>query len=113
MRFAFALSLLTLPLTADVTLPAIFGNGMVVQRDAPLRVWGTADANEAITVSFNGKKATAKASPAGTWLAELPAPKLDNKSHKLSVKGNNEITITDVLRTSRGDIGISISLKEW
>ena len=35
MRFAFALFLLTLPLTADVTLPAIFGNGMVVQRDAP------------------------------------------------------------------------------
>lgn len=112
MRFAFALFLLTLPLTADVTLPAIFGNGMVVQRDAPLRVWGTADANEAITVSFNGKKATAKAAPDGTWLAELPAPKLDNKSHKLSVKGNNELTLTDVLI---GDvwIGSGQSNMEW
>ena len=112
MKSVLAFSLLSLPLAADVKLPAIFGNDMVVQRDAPLRVWGNADANEAVTVSFNGKKASTKTASSGLWSVELPAPKLDDKSHELVVKGNNEIKLTDILI---GDvwIGSGQSNMEW
>jgi sialate O-acetylesterase len=40
---------------ADVRLPKIFGSNMVLQRDRELKVWGWADANEKVTVSFNGR----------------------------------------------------------
>ncbi|MGC6566907.1 MAG: sialate O-acetylesterase, partial [Akkermansiaceae bacterium] len=112
MKILIGLSLLTLPLSADVSLPAIFGNGMVVQRDAPIRVWGTADPNEAVSITFNRMKASGTANAEGNWLLEIPAQKADGKSHQLEVKGKNTITLTDVLI---GDlwIGSGQSNMEW
>ncbi|WP_316812320.1 hypothetical protein [Pedobacter heparinus] len=43
-------------LLANVRMPKPFGNGMVLQRNKPITVWGWADANEKLTVSFAGKK---------------------------------------------------------
>ena len=40
------------PCSADVRLPHIFGNQMVLQRDLPVRFWGTADPGEKVTVSI-------------------------------------------------------------
>ena len=37
---------------ADVTLPHILGNNMVLQSDAPIKIWGMADPGENVTVSF-------------------------------------------------------------
>ena len=46
---------------ADVKLPAIFGDHMVLQRDVPLPVWGWADPDEKVTVTLDdqSKEATA------------------------------------------------------
>ena len=43
----------SLPALADVTLPAVFSDHMVLQRDTPQHVWGTAEAGEKIKVSFD------------------------------------------------------------
>ena len=40
---------------ADVKLPALVGSGMVLQRDTPVKIWGWADENEAVSVAFDGK----------------------------------------------------------
>jgi sialate O-acetylesterase len=40
---------------ADVTLPNIFSDHMVLQRDQKNKVWGKADAGEAVTVSIAGQ----------------------------------------------------------
>ena len=75
---AVALSL-GFPLTAaraDVALPALFSDNMVLQRNAPVPVLGTADPGERVTVSVAGKSATATAGPDGHWrvtLCDLPA----------------------------------------
>ena len=44
---------------ADVKLPAIFADHMVLQRDAPVSIWGMADPGETVTVSFAGTNRTA------------------------------------------------------
>ena len=52
---------------ANVNLPAVISDRMVLQRDAPVRIWGRADAGEAVTVSFRGQKSSATADSAGKW----------------------------------------------
>lgn len=66
----------TLAAGAKVTLPHILSTGMVVQRDAPLTLWGTADPGETFTVKVaKGKKVEVTADSAGNWHVELPALK--------------------------------------
>lgn len=64
-----------LSVNAKVKLPAIFSDGMVVQRDRPVTVWGTADAGEKINISFNKKNYSVFASDNGKWRIELPSMK--------------------------------------
>lgn len=59
-----------------VKLPAVLGDGAVVQREMPIPVWGTADPGETFTVKLGkGKGVTATTAPDGTWAVELPAMK--------------------------------------
>jgi sialate O-acetylesterase len=80
---------------ADVALPALFGSHMVVQRDRPVRVWGTAEAGESVTVELAGARAAATADAAGRFeatLAALPA----GGPHTLVVAGKNRLQLDDV-----------------
>lgn len=60
-----------LNLQAAVTLPKIFTDNMVLQRDRPLKIWGWADKRESVTISFNGQEVKTKADKNGAWHAEL------------------------------------------
>ena len=74
-RIAMFLSaLLALPVAHAVELPRLFSDGMVVQRDQPVQVWGHAAPGARVAVSFAGAAAiTAQADDAGRWSLELPA----------------------------------------
>ena len=63
------------PKNADATvkLPRLISNGMVLQRDVPLKIWGWADPSEKVKVEFLGKTYRAKADKRGNWKIELPA----------------------------------------
>lgn len=58
-----------------VTLPQLFQSGMVLQRQQPLPVWGTAKAGEEVTVTFRGKKYTTTADAQGQWRIVLAKQK--------------------------------------
>ncbi len=58
---------------AEVKPATIFGSGMVLQREAPIKIWGTADPREKVTVFFDGRTASAKADKTGKWSVSLPA----------------------------------------
>ncbi len=61
---------------ANVTLPSVLSDGMVVQYDAPLRLWGTADPGEEVVVKVNKKKVGVTiADSLGFWQVESPALK--------------------------------------
>lgn len=79
---------------AAVTLPAVFSDHMVLQRDVPVPVWGTAAAGEKVTVKFQGQEKTATADASGTWLVRLDPLRTSATPDTLVVNGT---TITDVL----------------
>ena len=60
---------------ADLWLPSVFSDHMVLQRNLPLPIWGTATPGAEVTVSLAGKSVVAKAGEDGCWKIELP--KLD------------------------------------
>jgi len=81
---------------ADVRLPAIFGDHMVLQQNQRDRVWGWADPDEEITVSIERQSRSTRAGKDGKWLVELdPLPA--GGPHTLTVKGKNVVSFEDVL----------------
>lgn len=58
---------------ATIAPASLFTEGAVLQREEKVPVWGTAEPNEQITIELNGKTASATASAAGQWRADLPA----------------------------------------
>ena len=82
---------------ADVRLPAIIGNNMVLQADKPLPIWGWAEPGEDVTVTLGTDKATAKADDQGNWRTNLPAQKTSATAVEMTVAGKNTIKITNIL----------------
>ena len=81
---------------ADVKMPDIFCDGMVLQRDMKVPVWGTAKPGEKVTVDINGQTKEAVTDNAGKWKVEL-TPMAAGGPMKLEIKGNNTVKINDVL----------------
>lgn len=81
---------------ANVKLPNVFGDHMVLQQGQKNKVWGTADAGEAVTVAIDKQTHSATAAADGTWNVTL-APLAVGGPYELTVKGKNEVKFTDVL----------------
>ena len=100
-RFSLLLALLVgiapAVLRAEVKLPAVFTDHIVLQQQMPIAVWGKADAGEQVSVTLSGKTATATAGADGKWHVELPALVTDSKPLEMIVKGKNTLTLKDVL----------------
>ena len=82
---------------ADVRLPPVFSDHMVLQRGAPLPVWGRADPGEAVTVTLGDQQEKAVADERGDWKVTF-APRVASKSPiAFHVEGKNSIRLRDVL----------------
>ena len=68
---ALFLLLLATAAHAEVRLPALISDNMVLQQDLPANVWGWADAGEKVSVKFAGKSAEATADAKGKWSVKL------------------------------------------
>ncbi|MGB8170570.1 MAG: sialate O-acetylesterase [Chthoniobacteraceae bacterium] len=93
---ATAATLLPLGASAEVKLPALFSEHMVLQRDQVVPVWGWADAGEEVTVTIGKQTKKTKAGADKKWsvkLDKLSAGELGT----MTVKGTNTIEIPDVL----------------
>lgn len=98
--FCVAALALTLGATqgrAEVSMPAIFGDHMVLQRECKVPIWGTADGGEKVTVSFAGQTATADAGADGKWTATLAPMAASSTGRTLTVTGKNVQRFDDVL----------------
>ena len=73
LRFALALLAVTSPLLAEVKLGSPFTSHMVLQREMPVPIWGTAAPGEAVIVKFAGQKKTTVAGADGKWRVTLDA----------------------------------------
>ncbi|MCW3116190.1 MAG: hypothetical protein JWM28_272 [Chitinophagaceae bacterium] len=102
----------TIVSNASIALPKIFTDNMVLQRDHPLKVWGTAGKGETVTVNFNGQNVKSKADKNGSWIVTLAAMKFGGPFDlSVSAKSGN-ITFKNVLI---GDVWICSgqSNMEW
>ena len=93
--------LLVVSAKADIKTARLFSDGMVIQREVSAPIWGWADPGEKLEISGSwGSKTTAETDKEGRWMAHLETPKAGGP-HTMTIKGNNTITISDVLS---GDI---------
>jgi sialate O-acetylesterase len=92
------LILFTLPVLvqANVRLPVLLSDGMVLQRDTKLLIWGWASPGEKVRVNFNKKTAGTVTDSDGNWKVSLP-PMKEGGPYSMIVKGNNTLTVNDIL----------------
>lgn len=81
---------------ADVKLPAIIDDNMVIQRDAKVIIWGSADPEERVTLSFAGQKTEAIADAEGRWIIDLK-PMEAGGPYEMIIEGENSITLQNIL----------------
>jgi len=96
LRVAALASLPLVSACADATLPPLFSDHMVVQRGLAFHIWGKAAPAEAVSVAFRGATRAAVADEIGHWSVYLP-PTDAGGPFELTVKGNNTITLSDVM----------------
>ncbi len=80
---------------ADVRLPAVFSDHMVLQQDLRLPVWGWADEDERVTVTFHGRSVSTTTHD-GVWTVRLPRQRAGGP-FPFVVEGKNRIEFGDVL----------------
>jgi len=75
----------------------VFRDHMVLQREKPVLVWGTAKPGEKVTVKFAGQNKTATTGTDGKWQVVLKPLTVNTKPRTLSIAGKPAVTIEDVL----------------
>ncbi|MEN8117049.1 MAG: sialate O-acetylesterase [Bacteroidota bacterium] len=96
--FVTLLFVLSTTLNAQVTLPAIFGDGMVLQQQTEAAIWGKTQKNSTvqITTSWNKKNYSAEADSDGNWKLKVETPEAGGP-YSITISDGKEITLSDVL----------------
>ena len=81
---------------AEVTLPTLFTDNMVLQQDISMPVWGTASPDGKVTVLFNGQKKATVADENGDWRINLN-PVNFGGPFTLKIIGKDTTTLSNVM----------------
>ena len=79
---------------AEVTLPPIFSDGMILQAGVPVPIWGKASPGETVSVEFAGQKKTCQTDSTGRWSVKLDALAVSAQPRVLKAGAR---VLTDVL----------------
>jgi sialate O-acetylesterase len=82
---------------AEVHLPDVISSAMVLQRDQAVKIWGSADPGERVTVSFAGQTQTVQTGADGKWEVSLKPGPASAAPSTMTISGKNTITLSDVL----------------
>lgn len=82
--------------SAQIRLPKILRDSMVLQRDAKIKLWGWASPGEKVAVKLAGKTAKATTGSDGKWTVQLPALKAGGP-FTVNIDGSNHLVVKDVL----------------
>lgn len=83
-------------LAGTLTLPTVFSDHMVLQRDRKVPVWGTAAPGTAVTVEFAGQNKTATADAEGKWRLDLDPLKVSAEPRVFKVSAGDQSTAENV-----------------
>jgi sialate O-acetylesterase len=82
---------------AEVSLPAILSDHMVLQRDAEVPIWGWADPGEVVTVSIADQTVRTVADASGVWRVRLGPMSAQPVPLEMTVSGTNRLVVRDIL----------------
>lgn len=88
--------LITISLNAQIKLPKLISDGMILQRDTKVNIWGWASPNEKIELDFNHKTYKAITSQEGKWTIQLPSQKAGGP-YEMTLKASNTIVLKNIL----------------
>ena len=94
--FLLFAALLVLDLSAQIRLPKLISDGVVLQRDQDIELWGWAAPNERIRIEVAGQKLRARADEAGNWSVALPAQPAGGP-YTMTLRGSNELTVDNLV----------------
>ena len=81
---------------SQIKLPKLISDGVVLQRNEKVKIWGWASPNEKITLNFKSKNYLTEADKEGNWAILLPAQKAGGP-YEMVLKASNEIKVKDIL----------------
>lgn len=90
---------IALNLSAELTLPTVLTDHMVLQRDQKVPIWGTAEPGSRITVEFAGQKKSTKADDNGKWRVDLDPMQANATPQTMTINSSkdDDIEISDIL----------------
>lgn len=94
------LFVIALALHAELKLPAIFSNNMLLQQNTEVKLWGWADKGQTISISpsWSQQKHTTKADNSGKWNLTIPTPSGSYQTYTISISDDkNNIIFNNVL----------------
>lgn len=87
---------------AQVRLPRLIRDSMIIQRDTRLKIWGWASPGEPVTISMDRQRVETTTGPDGRWSAGL-SPVRSGGPYTMHIKASNEIIIKNILA---GDVWV-------
>ncbi len=87
----------TVQLQADIRLPALISDHMVLVRSRAVPIWGNSDPGETVTVAFDSRTSQTVAGADGRWKVLLNLENTGPGPFQMTVKGQNEIVVSDVV----------------
>ena len=97
LAWILGLTVLITSVRADVKLPSIFSDNMVLQRETKAPVWGWADVGEKVTVTGSwGESAATVTGDDGKWQVAVKTPSAGGPL-TLTIQGKNTIELKNVL----------------
>jgi len=98
-RFSvFTVLLLTaMSVRANVSLPDVISDGMVLQQKQRVPIWGNADPGETVTVRFAGQSKKTTAFPDGKWIIKLDPLRANATPATMIISGKNTIELKNIL----------------
>src|SRR5665647_357326 len=94
----FFTSLLLISMTSfgQLKLPRLIQDGMILQREAPVKIWGWASVGEKVTLHFNNQSFNTVTDDNGKWQIILPAQKA-GEPFTMEIVASNRISLKDIL----------------
>jgi len=86
-------------LHAEIKLPAIFSDNMLLQQNTQVNLWGKAEANKTVSLKASWSKVAIKttADANGNWKAKLATPKADGKTYTLTLSDGKSLTLNNLI----------------
>ncbi|MEL1254294.1 sialate O-acetylesterase [Flavobacterium sp. DGU38] len=96
--FKFVFSLISGTMMANVSLPNIFGDNMVLQRNSEVKIWGWGNPKEEIKLvsSWNNQEYKVMTNNQAQWELKIKTPEAGGP-YTISIKGYNEVVLKNIL----------------